>query len=551
MRIVVPVSLELGEDVGQDMPQVRAVEPPTRATVAQRARGIVAAAMRRWPVALALLASILLTVLMLPLREQLDEGSWGIAYVVLVASVGAAGGTRAAVASAVAGFACWNFFFTRPYYTFNVADPQTWVALVAFLVMSSIVGVLASNARESRRESRRGEWEARVLARASSELLGSPDLETTVASVLSAVDEAVAPVEAAVLMPEPGTRRLRPRWLDRSTEWRPEVMSTAEEVFRTLRAVGASGGSFPGVTAPDGVDGIYLPLHSMHRVHGVLYVGPPAHALKFADTDRRIITSIAVLASSALEQLRLAEEAAGAEAIRKADSLKSSVVSSVSHELRTPLAGVVATITGLLESPDELPAPVRSELEAVVPDLRRLETAITDLLDLSRLEGAAWRLRFEEYEIGEVVGSALSGLVPAVRARVRLEIAEDLPALPLDFGQVVRALRVLLDNAATYAPGDSEIELGAKVFGGSMLVWVRDHGAGVDPEESERVFEKFYRSPSTSSTTSGTGLGLAIVREVARGHGGTAWVESAPGGGALFSFTLALTQPEPDDRETS
>jgi len=515
-----------------------------------KVRRVAMAVIQRWPIAFALLASVVLTVLMLPIRELLDEGSWGIAYIVLVASVGAAGGTRAAVSAAVAGFACWNFFFTHPYYTFDVADSQTLVALVAFLVMSSIVGVLASNARESRQQSRHGEWEARVLARVSSELLGSPDLSTTVVSVLSAVDEAVAPVEAAVLLPEPGTRRLRPYWLDRSTEWRPEVMSTAEEVFRTLRAVGSPGGSFPGATAPDGVDGIYLPLHGTHRVHGVLYVGPPAHALEFAEADRRIITSIAILASSAMEQLRLAEEAAGAEAIKEADNLKSSVVSSVSHELRTPLAGVVATITGLLESPDELPAAVRSELEAVVPDLRRLETAITDLLDLSRLEGDAWRLRFEEYEIGEVVGSALSGLAPAVRARLRLEIAEDLPALPLDFGQVVRAFRVLLDNAATYAPGDSEIEVGAKVFGGSMLVWVRDHGTGVDPEESERVFEKFYRSPSTSSRVSGTGLGLAIVREVARGHGGTAWVEPAPGGGALFSFTLALTQPATDEQGT-
>jgi len=498
----------------------------------------------RWPILFALVVTALGTALLLPWRGVVDEGSWGIAYVVLVAAVGAVGGRSAAVTSALVGFACWNFFFTQPYYTFDVADPQTLFALVAFLGISFIVGVLTASAKSNRAESEHGEWEARLLARVSAELLGSPTLEATVASVLSAVDEAVAPFEAAVFLPEPGTMRLRPHWLDRSAEWRPEVIATAEEVFRTLRAVGASGGSFPGPHTHSGADGIYLPLHSASRVHGVLYVGAPAQTLAYDAMDRRLVSSIGLLASAALEQLQLAEEAAGAEALREADTLKSSVVSSVSHELRTPLAGVVATITGLLERPEELSDRVQTELEAVIPDLHRLESAISDLLDLSRLEGDAWRLRFDMYEIGEVVGSALSGLAPTVRARISIELAEGLPALPLDFRQVVRALRVLLDNAAAYSPEGTPIVVGAKVFGGSMLVWVRDQGPGIPFEERGRVFEKFYRSSSTARLASGTGLGLAIVREVARGHGGRAWVEEAPGGGALFSFTLALTQPD-------
>lgn len=369
------------------------------------------------------------------------------------------------------------------------------------------------------------------------------------ASILTAVDEAVSPVDAAVLLPESGTRRLRPRWLDASTEWRPEVIATAEQVFRTVRAVGAQGAGVPGSEARGEVEGVYLPLHSANRVYGVLYVGPPAHALELSQSDVRLVTSIALLASSALEQLHLADEAAGVEALREADSLKSSMVSSVSHELRTPLASVVATITGLLERPTALDGEVRHELEAVVPDLRRLETAIADLLDLSRLEGDAWRLHFEEYEIGEVIGSALSDLAPAVRSRIRLEIAEALPLLELDFGQVVRAIRVLLDNAASYVPDDSPIELGARLLGGSMLIWVRDHGPGVSHDERERVFDKFFRAKETAHLASGTGLGLAIVREVARGHGGKAWVEAASDGGALFSLTLALRhEPTQEDQ---
>lgn len=505
-----------------------------------RARRMVAALASRSPVLFAALTAAVVTAAMLPLRGLLEEGSWGIVYVVLVAAVGAAGGSRAALVAAVAGFACWNYFFTRPYYTFHVADTQTWLALVAFLGVSFIVGVLTSNVRASRYALARGEWEARLLARVSAHLLGSPTEESTIASILTAVDEAVSPVDAAVLLPEPGTRRLRPRWLDASTEWRPEVMATAEQVFRTVRAVGAQGSGVPGAQPGDGTEGMYVPLHGANRVYGVLYVGPPAHALELGESDVRLVTSIALLASSAFEQLHLADEAAGIEALREADSLKSSMVSSVSHELRTPLASVVATVTGLLERPEALDEEVRRELEAVVPDLRRLEAAIADLLDLSRLEGDAWKLHFEEYEIGEVIGSALSALAPAVRARIRLEIAEGLPSLELDFGQVVRALRVLLDNAASYVPDDSPIEVGARVLAGSMLVWVRDHGPGISDEERERVFDKFFRGADTAHLTSGTGLGLAIVREVARGHGGDAWVEAASDGGALFSLSLAL-----------
>lgn len=496
----------------------------------------------RFPVTFAVLATALTTTALLPLRAHLDEASWGTAYLVLVAAVGALGGRRAAVVSAVSGFAAWNFVFTRPYYTFNVARPQTWLALVAFLVVSSIVGLLTSSVRESRKASARSEWEARVLAAVSADLLACVDVDSTVATVLRAVDDAVAPEEAAVLLPEPGTTRLRPRWLEPSTEWRPDVMSTAEDVYRTVRAVGAPAGGHPGAAPPDGIDGMFVPLHTRDHVHGVLYVGPPAHQLRFEEADRRLVASIAVIASSALERVLLAGEVAGAAARRQAEDLKSTVVSSVSHELRTPLASVVATVTGLLERQDLLGDEARGELEAVMPDLHRLETAIDDLLDLSRLEGEAWRMRFEEYEIGEVIGSALAGLAPATRSRVGLELADDLPPVRLDFKQVVRALRVLLDNAASYAPSEGPITVGARVLGGSMLLWVRDEGPGVPAEERERIFEKFYRSASTARLAGGTGLGLAIVREIARGHGGTAWVEPVEPHGSCFSFTLRRDQ---------
>jgi two-component system sensor histidine kinase KdpD len=255
----------------------------------------------------------------------------------------------------------------------------------------------------------------------------------------------------------------------------------------------------------------------------------------------RHLIAVANLAAAFLERRRLEDEAARTAALRESDRLKATLVSSVSHELKTPLAAVTARITGLLEEGEDCStARVREELGEAVEDLARLNTSISDLVDVSRLESDAWRPQPEEYDVGELLGSVASRVRASARARVRFEVPEGLPSVNVDFRQIARAISTMVDNAISYAPGTDPIVVGAGVLGTDLLMWVEDRGPGVADAEKQRVFEKFYRGAASTTVPSGTGLGLTIVREIARAHGGRAWVEDAQPHGARFVLSLPL-----------
>jgi two-component system sensor histidine kinase KdpD len=239
---------------------------------------------------------------------------------------------------------------------------------------------------------------------------------------------------------------------------------------------------------------------------------------------------------------RLQATATQAQALREADRLKSSLLSSVSHELKTPLAALSATVSNLLEHDvawDE--QNVREELQAIVADVTRLTNSINALLDLSRLEARTWEPHRDEYEFSDIVAESLETLTTRQRERVTVTLPDDLPTLWVDHAQWVRVMRNLVENAVLYTGDDARVHVGAAVDSGSGTVkmWVEDSGAGIPADERDEVFEKFFRGRATQADApSGTGLGLAIAREIVRAHGGTIGVTDVQPHGARFVMTL-------------
>lgn len=240
---------------------------------------------------------------------------------------------------------------------------------------------------------------------------------------------------------------------------------------------------------------------------------------------------------------RLQATATQAQALREADRLKSSLLSSVSHELKTPLAALSATVSNLLEHDvawDE--QNVRDELQAIVADVTRLTNSINALLDLSRLEAHSWEPARDEYELSDIVAESLETLTPAQRDRVSVGLPDDLPHLWVDYAQWVRVMRNLVENAVLYGRADARVRVGAAVDGDkpAVTMWVEDTGAGIPDDERDKVFEKFFRGRSTQTDApSGTGLGLAIAREIVRAHGGAIAVEDVVPHGARFVVSLS------------
>lgn len=237
--------------------------------------------------------------------------------------------------------------------------------------------------------------------------------------------------------------------------------------------------------------------------------------------------------------------AARIKALEESDRLKNTLVSLISHELKTPLASVTATVTNLLEQDmqwDE--AEVRRELSDIRCSLARLDENISALIELSRLKSDAWRPSLEVYELGDIVGTTLARLPSAWRANIRHSIPPDLP-VRVDFNQISRAIRTVVENAVHYGEGGLVILLGNRA-GDRVCLRVEDRGPGIPDDEKEHVFEKFYRGRNVARTTQGTGIGLALAREIVDAHGGEIRIEDAVPHGTRVVMELPLAESVED-----
>jgi two-component system sensor histidine kinase KdpD len=184
-------------------------------------------------------------------------------------------------------------------------------------------------------------------------------------------------------------------------------------------------------------------------------------------------------------------------------------------------------------------------LQGVLDESQRMNRLIGNLLDMIRLESGTLQVQKEWQPLEEPVGVALIRLGErGADHPITVNLPPDLPLVPVDPVLLEQVFINLLENAVKYTPAGTPIEITAKAMPDSALVTVADRGPGLPPGEEVRVFEKFYRSPGTSSA-SGVGLGLTISRGIIQAHGGRIWAENRPGGGAAFLFTLPLAGPSP------
>src|SRR5579885_385986 len=231
--------------------------------------------------------------------------------------------------------------------------------------------------------------------------------------------------------------------------------------------------------------------------------------------------------------------------IERADRLKSEFVASMSHELRTPLHTIIGFAELLAE---ELEGPLNEKQKRFVGHIHKdslhLLELINDILDLSRIESGRLDLRKETFDIANAVEEAMATIRPqAVAKSLRLEWTG--PGIPLEADRLrfKEVLFNLLTNAVKFTPEGGCIRVGAAVQGGMAEISVSDTGIGIAAEEHAAIFDKFYQAGSTTrGVKEGTGLGLAIAKQLVEAHGGRIRVESAPGQGSRFSFTMPLAE---------
>jgi two-component system phosphate regulon sensor histidine kinase PhoR len=228
--------------------------------------------------------------------------------------------------------------------------------------------------------------------------------------------------------------------------------------------------------------------------------------------------------------------------VRRLETVRKDFVANVSHELRTPIAAVMSAAETLRTAARTDPAAAGSFVEIIERNARRLGDLVQDLLDLSRIESKEFRLASDTLDLAGVVARTLEfheERATGKRMQMSAALPPALPAVRGDATALERVLSNLIDNAIKYCPEGAAIVVAAEDLGGKLRVAVSDDGPGIEARHLPRLFERFYRcDPGRSRAMGGTGLGLSIVKHLVEAMGGTVQVESTPGQGARFSFTV-------------
>jgi two-component system sensor histidine kinase KdpD len=437
----------------------------------------------------------------------------GFAYLVAILFIAAKWGLAESIAGSIIAMLCFNFFFLPPIGTFSIAEPQNWVALFAFLATSITASHFSMQARRRTQEALDSQREMeRLYALSRSILLIDPaqplpkQLAMQIAQSFSA---------SAVALYDGGT-------IYRSG---PEDFQDPED---QLRQAAIQGTLFRDEATKSVVTSIRLGGQPIGSI-GIRGVALSDSALQ----------GLANLLAIGLERARTQEAASKAEASRQSDELKSTLLDALAHEFKTPLTSIKAASTALLSS-TALGLEQQHELFSIMDEeADRLSVLVTEAIQMARIEAGRVHLQRENYSLHDLVEPTLDKLRPVLDDRhIDVKLPSELPPVWVDRELIEIALRQLIDNALKYSPRDSPVSVGAERSDDRVIVSVADRGPGIPEEEQSRIFEKFYRAEASRHQIPGAGLGLVIAREIIQVHGGEISVESKPGEGSIFRFSL-------------
>ena len=424
---------------------------------------------------------------------------------------------RYAVAVSLVATACYNYYFLPPIGTFTIADPQNWLALLAFLATSVIGSRLSQRARDEAKEARTRQREVELLFALSRDLLQTENVAALV-NVLPELINRTARSEAAVLYLLEGDRLYQAGLHQLSGIEVPH--------FRQLALSLASPETSTG-------EETRIPLRAGVRPRGLL-------VLRGLQLSPASLEAIGGLVSIALDRAQALEDVARNEANKEGERLRTLILDSITHELRTPLTSIKGAASTLLASEDVNAEDRRELLTIVDEEADRLNRLVREAVEMAQLESQEVHMNFAPIDLAILVEEARESCASVSSNH---PVTVNLPALPkvsADPEMVSKVLCNLLENAAKYSKPASPIFVSAEQREGFVLTSIADRGVGIDPAEQGLIFDRLYRSLAQSGTTPGTGMGLAISRAIVESHRGTLTVTSQPDHGSVFTFSLPI-----------
>ena len=473
---------------------------------------------------LSALAVAITTGIGLPAHRLLHLPDPEMLYLVTIMVVAAAFGRGPALLASALSVAAYDFFFVPPYLTFAVHDSRFVLTFAVMFGVGVVISALASRLRGQELDARAREQEARALFSLTRELAQGTTPDELAAVTARHCAEAMGHGAVVVLLPREGRLEPRAAWPSPAS-LPPHDVGVAEWVLEHDREAGR------GTDTLSGSGAFCVPLGAGLGV--VAFTGKSDVPLE----QRALLQGFTRQAAVAFERLRLAEEARTAALRARTEEMRSALLSTVSHDLRTPLAVVTGAATALRDDASLGESTRSSLVETICDEAERLERLVRNLLDMTRVQAGALKVKREWVPLEEIIGSARARLARQLSDRpVHVSLPQTLSLVAVDPLLLEQVLLNLFDNAVKYTPPGSPIDLMVREGPSGIELEVCDRGPGIDPAEGERLFEKFYRGARSSG--SGAGLGLAVSRGIIEAHGGRIAAFNREGGGARFVVTL-------------
>lgn len=451
-------------------------------------------------------------------------------------------GVGPAVVAAIGGFLLFDILFVPPTGSFSVSDLRYIISFIIFVLVALFTGTLSNRLKAEVKSCRERGDRLAALYSLSRDIAAVAELEPLLEKITQKVAETLERPVALLLPDKEGKLQISASSRDYEKNfWDENERAVATWVFKNGHKAGR------GTDTLSGAGGLYLPLQAGEGVQGVLGISLKGSLKGLQPEQLRLAEAFAGLAALAITRLKLQREAQEARFLAESERLRSALFNSLSHDLRTPLASIIGAVTSLLEGDKVFDAATRRELlQTIKQEASRMNRFVSNLLDMARLESGLLKLRQEWVDIEDVIGVATSRLGEALKSRpLTIKVDPHLPLIKADFLLIEQVLVNLLDNALKYSPPGSEILLTVSCKDGWMEIAVSNKGPRLSSEDLERIFDKFYRLP-TSPAVGGTGLGLAICKGIVEAHGGRIWASNHPEG-LTITFTLPLPGTGPGE----